>query len=151
MKAGEIMRRDPITVRMDQSFREAFGILVKNRASNLPIIDSEGVCKGNFTLRDVWEVLLPKAVQLDRKALEDLSFVSTSLDKLKDLVADAADRPASQFVNGHDAPAVYTDTPVMQAMLLFDEYNQTLAVLDRKTGKVAGTLSAWEILDPLAE
>jgi predicted transcriptional regulator len=150
MKAGDLMSRNPITVRMDQPFSEAFRLLVANRANNLPIVDGDGVCKGNFPLRDVWEILLPKAVQLDRKSLEDLSFVSTSIEKLKDLVADAADLPASRFVNGHDAPVVYTDTPIMQAMLLFDEFGQTLAVVDRKSGKVAGTLSAWEILDPLA-
>lgn len=151
MKTGDIMNRTPVTVRIDQTFGEAFRILVQNRASNLPVVDAEGVYKGSFDLKDIWNILLPKAAQLDRKSLEDLSFVSTSFEKLKDLIEEASSRTVSEFVNGDDAPPLYSDSPVMQAILLLDECGETLAVIDRRTRKMVGTVFAWDILDPISK
>lgn len=151
MKTGEIMNRTPVTVRIDQTFGEAFHKLVQSRSSNLPVVDAEGIYKGSFDLKDIWNILLPKAAQLDRKSLEDLSFVSTSLDKLKDQIAEASPRPVSEFVNAKDAPPLYEDSPVIQAILLLDECGETLAVIDRKTRKMVGTVFAWDILDPVSK
>jgi CBS domain-containing protein len=149
VKTGDIMNRAPISVRSDQTFGEAFRILVKSRMTNLPAVDAAGIFQGNFDLKDVWNVLLPKAAQLDRKSLEDLSFVSTSLDKLKDLVADASEQPVSNFLNTKDAPPLHPENPVIQAILLLDEHGETLAVVDSKTRMLVGSVSPWDVLDPI--
>lgn len=149
MKIGDIMHRAPVTVRMDQTFAEAFRLLAERHFTILPVVDAQGVHKGNFELRDVWDVLLPKAVKLDRKAIEDLSFVSSSVDKLKDLLADRGGEPVSNFVNGSDSPAIHPDSPLLQAILLLEEFGQSLVVVDRGTHKVVGVVSAWEVLDSL--
>jgi hypothetical protein len=57
----------------------------------------------------------------------------------------------SEFVNGDDSPPLYSDSPVMQAILLLDECGETLAVIDRKTRKMVGTVFAWDILDPVSK
>jgi CBS domain-containing protein len=149
VKTGDIMNRTPVSVRSDQTFGDAFQTLVKSRMTNLPAVDAEGIFQGNFDLKDVWNVLLPKAAQLDRKSIEDLSFVSTSLDKLKDLVADVSALPVSKFLNTQDAPPLHPENPVIQAILLLDEHGETLAVVDSKTRKLVGTVSPWDVLDPI--
>ena len=149
MKIGDIMNRAPVTVQQGQTFAEAFKLMLEQRSSNLPVVDAQGAYLGNFDLRDVWNVLLPKATQLSRKSLEDLSFVSGSIDRYKDRLAEVAGDPVTRFVNKSDQPAVHPDTPVTQAMLQLDTVNEAIAVVDRKTHHVVGVVTAWEILDAL--
>lgn len=149
MKTAEIMNRTPMTVRADQTFGEAFRVLVQARMTNLPAVDGAGVFRGNFDLKDVWNILLPKAAQLKRKSLEDLSFVSTSIEKLREMIDEAGPLPVSQFLNADDAPPLHPESPVAQAMLLLDEHGETLAVVDRESRKLVGSVSPWDVLDQI--
>jgi len=149
MKVGDIMNRAPVTVRTDQTFGDGFGVLVQSRQTVLPCVDATGVYRGVFDLKDVWDILLPKAAQLNRKSLEDLSFVSSSVDKMKDQIGDAAAEPISRFLTAEDIPPLHPDSPLIQAILLFDEYGENIAVVERETRKLAGVISAWQILDAL--
>ncbi len=149
MKVGDIMNRAPVTVRTDQTFGDGFSVLIQSRQAVLPCVDPAGVYKGVFDLKDVWDILLPKAAQLSRKSLEDLSFVSSSLDKMKDQIGDAAAEPIARFLTAEDAPPLYPDSPVIQAILLFDEYGENIAVVERDTRKLVGVVSAWQVLDAL--
>jgi CBS domain-containing protein len=149
MKVAEIMNRAPVSVRSDSTFGSAFQTLLESRVTTIPVVDAEGVYKGIFDLRDIWDILLPKAAQLSRKSIEDLSFVSSSIDKMKDQIGEAASLPIAQFLTSEDLPALHPESPVIQAVLLFDEHGETLAVVDRQTRKLVGTIAAWELLDAL--
>ncbi len=149
MKVGDIMNRAPVTVRSDQTFGEGLARLLQSRQPVLPCVDPQGIYKGIFDLKDVWDILLPKAAQLNRKSLEDLSFVSSSIDKMKDQVSEAAAEPIARFLNTEDAPVLHPDSPLIQAILLFDDFGPDIAVVDRHTRKLAGVVSAWQLLDSL--
>lgn len=149
MKVAEIMNRAPVSVRNDQTFGSAFQTLLKSRVTTIPVVDADGVYKGIFDLKDIWRILLPKAAQLNRKSLEDLSFVSSSLGKMKDQIAEAAALPIGQFVTSEDLPSLHPESSIMQAVLLFDEHGEALAVVDRQTRKLVGTIAAWQLLDAL--
>jgi CBS domain-containing protein len=149
MKVGDIMNRTPVTACTTQTFAEAFRILVEHRATNLPVVDPDGVFKGNFDLTDIWSTLLPKAAQLARKSIEDLAFVSSSIEKLKDRIQESGSLSVTKFLTAEDAPALYPESPLTQAILLLDEHEETLAVVDRHSRKLVGTVSAWNVLDPL--
>ena len=149
MKVAEIMNRAPVSVRSDSTFGSAFQTLVESRLTTIPVVDADGVYKGIFDLKDIWDILLPKAAQLSRKSIEDLSFVSSSIDKMKDQIAEAAALPIGQFLTSEDLPALHPESPLIQAVLLFDEYGEMLAVVDRQTRKLVGTIGAWQLLDAM--
>lgn len=149
MKIGEIMNRAPVSVRMDQTFGEAFRVLVETGHKFLPVVDAEGVYHGNFDLKDVWGVLLPKAARLDRKSIENLAFVPSSLEKMKDKLADAAEDLVEKYVTRSDAPPLAPESPVIQGILMLDECGETLAVVDANTHKLVGILSATDVLNAL--
>ena len=149
MKVAEILNRAPVSVRSDSTFGSAFQTLRESRVTTIPVVDAEGVYKGIFDLKDIWDVLLPKAAQLSRKSIEDLSFVSSSIDKMKDQIAEAASLPIAQFLTSEDLPALHPESPLIQAVLLLDEHGETLAVVDRQTRKLVGTIAAWQLLDAL--
>lgn len=149
MKIAEIMNREPVVVRMDQTFGEALRILMDSGHGFLPVVDGEGVYLGNFDLEDIWSVLLPKAARLNRNSLGDLSFVSSSLEKMKDQLAEAAQEPVERFVTRADAPPLSPDSPVIQGVLMLDEYRESLAVVDTQTHKLVGILGAKDVLNAL--
>ena len=149
MKVAEIMNREPVTVRDDQTFGEAFQKLCETRRLILPVVDEQGVYKGIFDLKDVWRILLPRAAHLDRGGLVDLSFANSSLETLKDHIAENAGASIGRCITADDTPPVFPDTPVIQAILMLDVHRETIAVVDRQTRKLVGVVSAWEVLDSL--
>jgi CBS domain-containing protein len=149
MKVADLMNPAPPSVPIDATFGAALTILRDSRATSLPAVDANGVYKGLFDLKDVWDVLLPKAAQLQRKSLENLAFVSTSVDTMKKHLLDAADLPITRFLTAEDAPPLHPDSPLLQAILLFDQYGESIAVVDRGTKKLVGSIASWQILDAL--
>jgi CBS domain-containing protein len=149
MKVADLMNPAPVSVPVDATFGAAFQLLRDSRATSLPAVDAAGIYRGIFDLKDVWDVLLPKAAQLHRKSIENLAFVSTSVEKMKEQLALAASRPVTDFLTAEDAPPLHPDSPLLQAILLFDQYGETIAVVDRGTKKLVGSIASWQILDAL--
>ncbi|MEM1685007.1 MAG: CBS domain-containing protein [Acidilobaceae archaeon] len=67
-KLGEVMTKDPITVREEDTIVKAVTILSEKRIRHLPIVDSEGRIKGVVSVRDI--------VSIYKRYLEQLEEVS---------------------------------------------------------------------------
>lgn len=148
MNVEELMRREPATIGADGTFAEAYRRLVELRVRSLPVVDPDGIYKGMFDLYDIWGVLLPRAARLNDASLQDLAFVSSSESQLRDKLREAGTKRVTEFVD-RDLPAVYPDTPLQEAVRLLYQHDGNLAVVDRKTHRLLGLLSAWEILEKL--
>lgn len=147
MTVREIMNPTPVTITTAHTFGTALQLLMERRIRSLPVVDTCGVYRGMFDLYDVWTVLLPKAALLDYDSLVDLSFVSSAKDRLKELLAEAAPRPVSEFLEKDFIPMVSPDVPAQEAVRLMFHYGGNIAVAER--GKLIGLVSAWEILGGL--
>lgn len=151
MTARDLMNTAVVTLTMSDTFGTAFQLLMERRIRSLPILDAEGVYKGMFDMHDIWKVLLPRAATLSMDALTDLSFVSGSVDQLREKLADALPRPISEFLDDEKAPSIPAESPVKEAMLLFYKGAGNLPVVDRKSHKLLGILSPWEVLATLKQ
>lgn len=149
MTVGDMMNRAPVFLRTHQTFGEGFRVLVETGHKFLPVVDDQGVYQGNFDLRDVWGVLLPKAVRLNRQSIEDLSYVPSSREKMVSQLAAAAQEPVTKYVTKSDSPPLSPESPAIQGILMLDECGETLAVVDRKTHQLLGVLSANDVLNAL--
>lgn len=67
-KLGEVMTKDPITVREEDNVVKAVTILSEKRIRHLPVVDSEGRIKGVVSVRDI--------VSIYKRYLEQLEEVS---------------------------------------------------------------------------
>ncbi|MEM1774457.1 MAG: CBS domain-containing protein [Acidilobaceae archaeon] len=67
-KLGEVMTKDPITVREEDTIVKAVTILSEKRIRHLPVVDSEGRIKGVVSVRDI--------VSIYKRYLEQLEEVS---------------------------------------------------------------------------
>ena len=149
MNVSSIMNPNPTTLPMAETFGGALRMMREQRIRMLPVVDTEGVYRGTFDLADIWKMLLPKAVLLGMDSLKDLSFVSDAKELLREKLSDAEERPVSEFLDFTCSP-LHPDTPVKEAMLLFYQHEGgDIPVVERKTNRLVGILSPWEILDAL--
>lgn len=146
MTTKTIMNATPVTLSMHDTFGRAFHRLMELRVRGLPVIDPDGHYRGMFDLYDIWEILLPKAALLNHKSVEDLGFLSGNADALQEKLADAWDRPISDFLDDDHSPSICPDSPVVEAVLQLYKHGGNLPVVDSKSRKLLGIMSPWEIL-----
>lgn len=149
MRVREIMNQNTVTLSVDETFGNAFRLLLDKRIRSLPVVDAAGVYRGIFDLLDVWEVLLPKAVTIHAGSLPNLAFTGNAPEQLRQKLAEAEHRPVTEFLDNEAAPSVTPDAALMEAMLLLYRQRQTLPVVEAASGKLVGIVAAWDILDRL--
>lgn len=148
MTVSTIMNNNPVTLPMSETFGGALRLMTTQRIRVLPVVDASGAYKGTFDLADVWKMLLPKAALLGMKSITDLSFVSDAQELLREKLAEAAPRPVSEFLD-YTVEPLHPDTPVQEAMLLFYQHDGDIPVIERKTKRLVGIVSPWEVIDSL--
>jgi CBS domain-containing protein len=148
MTVSTIMNPKPVTVPVTETFGGALNLMLERKVRVLPVVDENGVYRGIFDLHDVWKTLLPKATMLGMSSLTDLSFVSDAQDILREKLAEAGARPVGEFLDMPVAP-IHPDTPVKEAMLLFYQHDGDIPVVEKKTKRLVGIVSPWEILNAL--
>jgi len=148
MNVSSIMNPNPVTLSVTETFGTALRLMHDRRIRVLPVVDENGVYKGTFDFHDVWRTILPKAVLLGISSLTDLSFVSDAKEMLRDKLAEASSRPIGEFLDV-PIPPVHPEMPVKEAVLLFYQHDGDIPVVDRKSKRLVGLVSPWEILDAL--
>lgn len=148
MNVSSIMNPNPVTLPVTETFGGALRLMRERRVRVLPVVDANGVYKGTFDFHDIWKTLLPKAVLLGMDSLTDLSFVSDAQDILREKLNEADSRSVGEFLDVPIEP-VHPETPVKEAMLLFYQHDGDIPVVDRKTRRLVGLVSPWEIIDAL--
>ncbi|MBL8176576.1 MAG: CBS domain-containing protein [Bryobacterales bacterium] len=148
MNVSTIMNPNPVTLSVTETFGAALALMRDRRVRVLPVVDLQGVYQGTFDFHDVWKTLLPKAVLLGMDSLTDLSFVSDAKDILTEKLAEASTRSVGEFLDVPIEP-IHPETPVKEAMLLFYQHDGDIPVVDRKTKRLVGIVSPWEIIDSL--
>ncbi len=71
--------------------------MLEDRVSDLPVVDAAGKLVGMFKLDRLLAVLLPKAALLDY-GMPDLTFVSDTLDQLRERMREIEARSVREFV-----------------------------------------------------
>lgn len=149
MTVNSIMNTTPLTIPPEATFGEAVQTLIERRVRNLPVVDATGIYRGMFDLYDIWKQLLPRAVLLQDKFLEDLSFFSGSLSDLKQKLGSAAAKPLTEFLDDKQSPPVHPETPMEEVILLLFRHDGAIPVIEKNTRRFLGIVTAWEILNAL--
>ena len=149
MTVSTLMNAAPATIGPEATFGDALHVLIEQRIRSLPVVDSAGTYRGMFDLYDVWKQLLPSAVLVQERFLEDLSFFSGTQQELEDKLTSASPKPITGFLDDTQSPAIHAETPVEEAILLLFRHERALPVVDKKTHRFLGIVTAWEILDTL--
>lgn len=133
---------------------KAVSIITSKRITALPVINEQGRFVGIIGVNGLLEMLLPKAVRSALSADDDnvpgLSFMDDNMDELKDRLANLAEVTVGKLAK-RDAPVIYPDTPVMEAVLLLLRGEDEVAMVERETHKFICMVSALDLLHTLNE
>ncbi|HRX61599.1 MAG TPA: CBS domain-containing protein [Candidatus Competibacter sp.] len=147
MKAKLIMNPNPMTLRPTDTVATAAERILKHHLRHLPVIDEQGRYLGTFSVYSLLKLTLPKAV-LDEHGLDNVSFVTESLDDLAQRLGGRRDEPVKNWLNVHEV--AHPDTLAMKIMLLMLEGRTTsVPVVDKTDGRLEGIISFWDVLEKL--
>lgn len=153
MTTEAIMTPQPLTLRLTDTVAHALLAMHKNHVRNLPVVDDEGVFVGLLGIRRLSRLLLPKAAQLGKYSIADLSFVPDDLSELQDRLKKIGNQPVSDFLEKRKNLMFCTpETTFPELIELLDQSSDSslpVIVVSGKKNKLVGIVSAWDVLDRL--
>jgi CBS-domain-containing membrane protein len=133
---------------------KAVSILTSKRLAAVPVINEQGKFVGIIGVNGLLEMLLPQAVRSALAASGDtvpsLSFMDDNMDELRNRLAGLSEATVGSLAQ-RDAPVIYPDSPVMEAVLLLLRGEDDVAMVERDTHKFISMVSALDLLHTLNE
>ena len=145
MKIKEIMEKEVVSDKPDDTVRDALIFLFKMRISGLPVIDARGKLVGMFTEKDVLSYILPSYIEKVGRFIYEENPKSIKkkfmeLDKVK----------VSQLMR-RDVITTNEDTSLCEvARIMLTQKARRLPVVD-KSGKVVGIVAREDVVKAYAK
>ncbi|KAB2929403.1 MAG: CBS domain-containing protein [Candidatus Contendobacter sp.] len=147
MKANIIMNPHPMTLRPTDTVATAADRILKHHLRHLPVVDEQGRYLGTFSVYSLLKLTLPKAV-LDKHGLDNVSFVTESVEDLAQRLGRRRDEPVKNWLNIHEVAR--PDTHAMEVMLLMLHGRTTsVPVVNKTNNRLEGIISFWDVLEKL--
>jgi len=144
MKIKEIMEKEVVSVKPDDTVRDALIFLFKMRISGLPVIDARGKLVGMFTEKDVLSYILPSYIEKVGRFIYEENPKSIKkkfmeLDKVK----------VSQLMR-RDVITTDEDAALCEvARIVLTQKTRRLPVVD-KSGRVIGIVAREDVVKAYA-
>jgi len=121
--------------------------MLDDSVSDLPVVDASGALVGMFKLEKLYAMLLPRAALLGH-GMSDLTFVSDTLQELREKMRDIGDDPVLDYVIKADH-VIHPDTPPLEIVLLLHNGVNNVPVVDKDSRRLVGMVSARDLLTAL--
>ena len=121
--------------------------MLDDSVSDLPVVDASGALVGMFKLDKLYAMLLPRAALLGH-GMPDLTFVSDTLQELREKMRDIGDDPVLDYVIKADH-VIHPDTPPLEIVLLLHNGVNNVPVVDKDSRRLVGMVSARDLLTAL--
>ena len=144
MTSAAIYNTDFAALRDSDTVAAATRRMLEDRVSDLPVTDGAGMLVGMFRLSRLFEVLLPRAAQLDY-GMPDLSFMGDTVDQLKRRMREIEDQPVRNFMVAPEH-VVHPETTPLEAVLLLYKGANAVPVVATASGRLVGMVTAREVL-----
>ena len=147
MTAQNLMNPQPLTLRPTDTVATGADYILKHRLRHLPVVDEQGRYLGTFSVYSLLKLTLPKAV-LDKHGLDNVSFVTESVEDLAQRLGRRRDEPVKNWLNIHEVAR--PDTHAMEVMLLMLHGRTTsVPVVNKTNNRLEGIISFWDVLEKL--
>lgn len=145
MRVKEIMTKNVVSLKPNDSIKDALAILFKMRISGLPVIDEEGRLVGMFTEKAILRNILPSYIEKVGRFIYEEDSKSTK-KKFQDLI----NLKVSQLMR-KEVITVDEDTTLSEvARLMLVEKVRRIPVLN-KENKVKGIVARIDIVKVYAK
>ena len=152
MPVRSIMSDHVKSLRPADPVSDGLRMMHEHHVRTLPVIGDDDQFVGLFGIRQVIELLLPKAAQIEY-GLKDLSFMPDNLGALYDRLHDVGNRPVSEFLADESELLICApSTPLPNLLeLLRSSFHTSLPVLvvEDESNRLVGMVSGWDVLEKL--
>ena len=149
MSCVAIMTTNPVTLGVDESVGAAAAKLIAHQATILPVVDTEGRYAGMFGLYDLLSMLVPR-VALAGNLLPNLRFIGDDPAELRRRYLELKTQRVGDMAN-RSASTLRPDTPQVEAIRLFCQNQNALAVIDPDTHRILGVISCWDAIKSITD
>jgi CBS-domain-containing membrane protein len=147
MNAALLYRTEFDAVRGSDLAGEAMRRLLTHHVTDLPVVDDRQRLIGVLKLTRLLGSLLPKAALIGF-GMEDLSFVSNSLEHLREQMQAIAATPVRELMVKAEQVA-HPDTSPLEIVLLLYHGANNVPIVERDTHRLVGMVSARDVLSAL--
>lgn len=149
MSSATIYRTEYTSLKGDDVVGEATRRMLANSVTDLPVIDDDGRLIGILRLERLLASLLPKGALIGF-GMEDLSFVSDTLDHLRKQMRTVADMPVRQLMVKAEQ-VVHPDASPVEIVLLLYRGASNVPVVEPESNRLVGMVSARDVLSALQQ
>jgi len=148
MTVESIMSSHLMKLQADDTVNAAMKMMHGKRVRNLPVVGEGDRFLGLFGVRQVVDLLLPRAAAVEQ-GLEDLSFMPDELGELYYRLAEVGERPVVDYV-ADKASLMFCapSTPFPEVLELLSHKSLPVIVVDDNE-RLVGMVSAWNVFERL--
>jgi CBS-domain-containing membrane protein len=149
MECKDIMGDIKTTICEDDPASTVIDFMMETRIGLIPVVDRDGGFVGLLSGDRLMHFMLPRTIHMMR-GKKRAGYIRESREELKDRLEHLKKRPIRDLVD-RNVEVAYTDTGLIDAMLLITGKQFVVPVLERETNRLVGAISFFTILDSLKE
>ena len=143
----EAMITDVISLKPEQSIREAMIVFKENNIRAVPVVDADNKFIGIFGLRHVLKGLLPVAAKM-KDGLENLDFLHGSGPGIAKRLKKIYDEPIVDHLDD-DTKIVASDSSLWEATRVTAVHGSPTPIVDKETNEFVGVVTRQTLLNHL--
>ncbi len=144
MTAKLFMNPNPVILRTSDTIAHGAEQIMAKQRRDLPVVDEEGRFRGMLTVNCLLYLALPKVATMEQ-GLDSMPYVQNSLDDLRARLKKYMNEPLTLCLKKKDIAVVHPDTPLVETLLTLYRAKSNLPVVERKTGRLVGTISYYNV------
>jgi len=141
--AAQIMTRDVVVARPEETVDEVTKRMLDKGVSGLPVVDDEGHVLGLVTESEIIRLLLPWYVEL----LGDVAFLPEDFEPFEELLSEAGDVRVRQIMVNEFVQATEDTTVAELATLMLTKNTRRVLIL--RGDKLVGTVGRRDVLQEI--
>lgn len=150
MTARLLMDPNPIRIHPSDTIGVAARKIMRRRYRSLPVVDDDRVFVGVVKVNRMLGIILPeRTTQLSIGAATE-AHLELTLDDLRENLDRLMDEPITPCIE-KEVVTVAPETSLIETLLTMYHHERNLPVVDRKTGRLEGMISYYDIGDMILQ
>lgn len=152
MSISQVLKRDPVKLSPEDTVARAARLLTEENVLALPVVKPNGELAGMFGLHELVGLLMPRAVTMGYglDSLADIDFVTDTLEDIRQRMDDVGRTTVGDHLEPDSSRTpLDPDSSFTEVLFLVYRLRRDLPVVEKETGRLAGMVSPWDVLERL--
>ena len=136
-----------ISLKPDNTVREAMNIFAEKDIRSLPVVDNDGKYLGLVGLRHILKKLLPASVTME-DGLENLDFIQDATPGIAKRLKRLYPMPVTEVMDA-EYITIEPDTATWEAVRVMALHGSPVPIVNEKTNKLDGLITRQSLLTEL--